>query len=105
MLIDQAELIRRVSAQAVSTARQHLPFSVFTDLNDQLLTSIEQYLFTLRWPALRVVAAKGQESAGGYLMDHSRVVYLMDPAGQPIDMIPVDKGAEASAASLQKWVR
>ena len=61
MLIDQAELIRRVSAQAVSTARQHLPFSVFTDLNDQLLTSIEQYLFTLRWPALRVVAAKGSD--------------------------------------------
>jgi protein SCO1/2 len=55
--------------------------------------------------AFRVFAAKGAQSAGGYLMDHSRVVYLMDAAGQPIDMVPVDKGAEAAAATLQTWVR
>ena len=55
--------------------------------------------------AFRVVAAKGPESAGGYLMDHSRVVYLMDPDGKPIDMVPVDKGPDAANATLQKWVR
>jgi protein SCO1/2 len=55
--------------------------------------------------AFRVVAMKGEETAGGYLIDHSRVVYLMDPAGRPIDMVPVDKGAEAAAATLQQWVR
>lgn len=48
---------------------------------------------------------RGADSAGGYLMDHSRVVYLMDPDGNPIAMLPVDKGPEAVAAELAKWVK
>jgi protein SCO1/2 len=54
--------------------------------------------------------ARGQESAGGYLMDHSRVAYLMDRDGKPIAMLPVDKGtpkeaATAVTAELAKWVK
>jgi protein SCO1/2 len=49
--------------------------------------------------------AKGQESAGGYLMDHSRVAFLMDREGKPIAMLPIDKSPEAVAAELTKWVR
>ena len=49
--------------------------------------------------------AKGTESAGGYLMDHSRIAYLMGPKGEPIAMLPIDKGADAVAAELAKWVR
>ena len=48
---------------------------------------------------------KGTESSGGYLMDHSRIAYLMDREGKPIAMLPVDKGAEAVAAELAKWVK
>ena len=48
---------------------------------------------------------KGAETSGGYLMDHSRVAYLMDPQGKPIAMLPVDKGPEAVAAELDKWVK
>jgi protein SCO1/2 len=51
---------------------------------------------------------KGEETAGGYLMDHSRVAYLMDPDGKPIAMLlPVDNGppAPAVAAELAKWVK
>lgn len=55
--------------------------------------------------AFKAYYAKGQESAGGYLMDHSRIAYLMGPDGQPISMLPVDKGAEAVSAELAKWVR
>ena len=40
------------------------------------------------------------DSAGGYLMDHSRSAYLMDPDGRPIEVLPVDKNAEAVAADL-----
>lgn len=54
--------------------------------------------------AFRVYAARGKDTPGGYLMDHSRVAYLMDRNGKPIDMLPVDKGPEAVAASLEKWV-
>ncbi|HWU02806.1 MAG TPA: SCO family protein [Novosphingobium sp.] len=49
--------------------------------------------------------ARGKETSGGYLMDHSRIAYLMAPNGDPITMLPVDKGAEAVAADLDKWVK
>lgn len=52
-----------------------------------------------------VYHAKGDETSGGYLVDHSRVVFLMDPDGKPISMLPVDKGPDAVAAELEKWVR
>ena len=49
--------------------------------------------------------AKGKEMpGGGYLMDHSRIAYLMDRDGKPIAMLPVDKGPDAVAAELAKWV-
>src|SRR5690606_35856367 len=52
---------------------------------------------------------KGTETSGGYLMDHSRIAYLMAPNGDPIAMLPVDeqpteKAAQAVAAELAKWV-
>ena len=51
---------------------------------------------------------RGHESAGGYLMDHSRIAFLMGRNGEPIAMLPVDKGVdqgpEAIAAELAKWV-
>lgn len=55
--------------------------------------------------AFRSYYAKGQESAGGYLMDHSRITYLMGRKGEPIAMLPTDKDANAVAAELEKWVR
>lgn len=54
--------------------------------------------------AFSVYYAKGQESAGGYLMDHSRAAYLMDRDGKPIALLPVDAGPEAVAEELAKWV-
>jgi protein SCO1/2 len=50
--------------------------------------------------AFKAYAAKGKESAGGYLMDHTRFAYLMDPEGKPIEALPLDKGAGAVAADL-----
>ena len=55
--------------------------------------------------AFRAYYAKGQQSAGGYLMDHSRMIYLMGRKGEPIAMLPTDKDADAVAAELEKWVR
>ena len=40
---------------------------------------------------------------GGYLMDHSRIAYLMDPVGKPLALLPIDKSADAVAESLSKW--
>ena len=49
--------------------------------------------------------SKGEETSGGYLMDHSRTAFLMDPDGKPIALLAVDKGGPAVAADLEKWVK
>lgn len=55
--------------------------------------------------AFAVYYKKGEETPGGYLMDHSRIAYLMDPQGRPVAMLPVDKDPQAVAAELAKWVK
>ena len=42
---------------------------------------------------------------GSYGMDHSRVLLLMDPRGDPVALLPQDKGVEGIAAELERWVR
>ena len=45
-----------------------------------------------------------ENEEGGYLMQHSRIAYLMGREGEPIAMLPVDQSAEAVTAVLEKWV-
>ncbi len=53
-----------------------------------------------------VYYSKGETTGdGAYLMNHSNIVYLFDPDGRPIAVLPTDQGAEAVAAELAKWVR
>lgn len=53
-----------------------------------------------------VFYSKGQVSDnGGYLMDHSNVAYLFGPSGNPLATLPKDRGADAVALELAKWVR
>lgn len=53
----------------------------------------------------RVFHGKGEvQPGGGYLMDHSNVVYLFGPDGAPIATLPTDKGGKAVAAELERWV-
>lgn len=55
--------------------------------------------------AFRVYHAKGEEiEGGGYLVDHSNIVYLMGPEGEPLATLPVDQGGDAVAAELARWV-
>ncbi|WP_375403413.1 SCO family protein [uncultured Sphingomonas sp.] len=55
--------------------------------------------------AYAVYYAKGDLApGGGYLMDHQRVTYLMDPQGRPVALLPADKSADAVAAELARWV-
>ena len=41
----------------------------------------------------------------GYLVDHSRATYLMDPANKPIALIPQDGTADEIATEIGKWVK
>ena len=55
--------------------------------------------------AFKVYYAKGETTpGGGYLVDHSNITYLFGPDGAPIATLPTDKGGEAVAAELAKWV-
>ena len=43
--------------------------------------------------------------AGGYNVDHSRLAELIGPDGLPIALLPYEKGAEAVASELERWVK
>jgi protein SCO1/2 len=47
---------------------------------------------------------QGGEGAKDYLVDHSRVVTLFGPQGEPIAIVPHDQGPDAVAAELKRWV-
>jgi protein SCO1/2 len=42
---------------------------------------------------------------GGYLVDHSRVIYLMGPKGEPIAALTSEMTPEAIAAEIRKWAK
>jgi protein SCO1/2 len=50
-------------------------------------------------------ARQGEAGAKDYLVDHSRIVLLFGMKGEPIAIIPHDKGAAAIAAELRRWVK
>lgn len=58
-LRNRADSIRLVSAQAFCKARYKISAFVFSDLNKQLIASVEEHLRVPRWQGLRVVAGDG----------------------------------------------
>jgi protein SCO1/2 len=57
-----------------------------------------------------VYSSKGDASpsagqSGGYLVNHSRQAYLMDPDGKPIALLPQEQGPDAVATEIRRWVR
>jgi protein SCO1/2 len=56
--------------------------------------------------AYGVYAARGEATPdGGYMVDHSRQAYLMDPDNRPVALVPQDKGPDAVAAAIEQWVK
>ena len=54
----------------------------------------------------RIFYERGEAGAGGgYQVDHTRMMVLYGPAGEPIAMVPHDQGAAGVAAELDRWVR
>ena len=43
-------------------------------------------------------------SNGGYMMDHSRVAYLMSPEGKPLALLPSEGTPQAIATEMKRWV-
>jgi len=55
--------------------------------------------------AYAVYYGKVPADNGEYTMDHMRVIFLMDPDGKPLVMLPHEKDAAAIAAELERWVK
>lgn len=73
-LVNQADLVRVVSAQAFSKARKNFSHTAFARLNERLIALAEAHLPTPRWHGLRVVAA-----------DASRLrLFLNDATGRAV---------------------
>jgi len=55
--------------------------------------------------AYRVYARKGKvESDGGYSMDHSSIVYLMNKSGGFVEALNLDRATQETAAELEKYL-
>ena len=48
--------------------------------------------------------ARGKGNQDGYLMEHSRQIYLMDPAGKPLALLP-ETPPQAIADEIRKWAK
>jgi protein SCO1/2 len=44
-------------------------------------------------------------AGGGYNVQHSRFVFLFGTQGEPIAILPHEKGPDAMAAELERWVK
>lgn len=45
------------------------------------------------------------QPGGPYLVNHSRMIVLYGPQGEPVAILPHDKGPAGLAADLERWVR
>ena len=53
-----------------------------------------------------VYSSKGDASpGGGYLVNHSRQAYLMDPDGKPLALLPQEQGPGAVVTEIKRWAR
>ncbi|MEH3045893.1 SCO family protein [Sphingomonas adhaesiva] len=52
--------------------------------------------------AYGIYYARGKGTADGYMMDHSRQIYLFDPDGKPLALLP-EAPPQAMADEVMKW--
>jgi protein SCO1/2 len=68
-----------------------------TGSNDQIAKIKTEYA---------VYSSKGDASpGGGYLVNHSRQAYLMNPDGKPLALLPQEQGPDAVVTEIKRWAR
>lgn len=56
--------------------------------------------------AFKIYRRKQEPGAGGgYLVDHSANIYIMDPRGAPLDFLSHDMKPDQMAATIRKWAK
>lgn len=77
-LVQQAQLVHKVSEQAFSQARAKLSLTAIPRLNDWLIARAEQDRFVPRWRGLRLVAADASTVRFGLRASHVKRAALAD---------------------------
>lgn len=77
-LVQQAQLVHKVSEQAYSQARAKLSLTAIPGLNDWLIARAEQDRFVPRWRGLRLVAADAATVRFGLRASHVKRAALAD---------------------------
>jgi protein SCO1 len=114
--------LKKVEAKDPSTGAKVVPVFVTVDPERDTPAVVKQFAAAFHPRMIGVTGTPQQVAAaakayavwyqrgetspgGGYLMDHGRQTYLMDPAGKPVALVPADQGADAVAATLERYVR
>ena len=53
--------------------------------------------------AYRVYARKVEDKSGGYVMDHTALVYLMDKKGRFVSSLNLDRAPEETARQIRSY--
>jgi protein SCO1/2 len=120
MVIGQA--MRRLEAKDKALAAQVQPIFITVDPERDTAAVMKEYVAAFHprltgltgTPDQIAAVAKAHgiyysktevQPGGAYGMDHSRLVMLFGRKGEPIALLPFDKGAEAVAGELERWVK
>ena len=120
-LASVGQALRKLEKEDPGLARKVQPIFITTDPERDTPPVLKQYLRAFHprivgltgtpqqvadaAKAYAVYYEKVPGEGDGYVMNHSRILYLMGPAGEPIAMLPDKDGAAGIAAALERWVR
>lgn len=119
-LVGQA--MRKIEKEDPSLARKVQPIFITVDPDRDTPPVMKQYVSAFHPRLIGLTGSKeeiaavaksygvyfqkeGDAADKEYLVDHSRILLLFGPAGEPISIVPHDKGADAIAAELERWVK
>jgi protein SCO1/2 len=115
-LFEISEVLKRLGPDAEKTAALFITVDPERDTPEKLkdyLSNFHPRIFGLTGTpaeieavtrAYRVYAKKVPLEGGGYTMDHSAVVYLMDKQGRFVAPFNSKRSAEQAAADLKRWL-
>ncbi|HEY0043124.1 MAG TPA: SCO family protein [Allosphingosinicella sp.] len=121
-LLQLAQAMKKFEAQDPARAARVQPLFITTDPERDTPAVMKKYSLAFHprilgltgTPEQIAAVAKGYavyyskgeaQPGGGYSVDHSRILLLSGPDGEPIALLPHDEGPEAIAKELDRWVK
>jgi protein SCO1/2 len=116
------QALRRIEKSDPAKAARVVPVFVSVDPERDSPAALKEYVAAFHPRLVGLTGTPGQvaamiksygaygakeepESGDNYNVNHSRLAELIGPDGKPIALLPYEKGAEAVAAELERWVK